>query len=173
MSLIHSRFKRECTSVMLSLHTPCWTTDSGKRLRRRSSISAFSKVLKHCSVAFKSISHWTRPGSVSKSPEGKTQRHPNIVKNEVIFTVCMTCILIRQAYPLTSQKLCMFVLRVTAQGSCDDTDLSPNNRLIWKVYKPARRSPTVRQDQTGPLDINASDTDIVHFNSHVIQQSPR
>lgn len=60
----------------------------------------------------------------------------------------MACILTRQTYPLTSQKLCMFVLRVTAQGSCDDTDLSPYNRLIWKVYKPARRSPTVCSDWT-------------------------
>lgn len=30
----------------------------------------------------------------------------------------------------------MFVLRVTAQGSSDDTDLTPNNGLIRKVYKP-------------------------------------
>lgn len=53
----------------LFLITPCWTTDSGKRFRRSSNISAFSKVLKHCSVAFNSISRCTRPVSVSKSPE--------------------------------------------------------------------------------------------------------
>lgn len=30
----------------------------------------------------------------------------------------------------------MFVLTVTAKGSCDNANLSPNNRLIWKIYKP-------------------------------------
>lgn len=38
--------------------------------------------------------------------------------------------------PLTSKKLCMFILRVAAQGSCDHTNLTPNYGLIWKVYKP-------------------------------------
>lgn len=38
--------------------------------------------------------------------------------------------------PLTSQKLCMFVLTVTAKGSCDNANLSPNDGLIWKIYKP-------------------------------------
>lgn len=63
------------TMQILILHTPCWTTDSGKRFSSNSSISAFSKVLKHCSVAFSSISHCTRPGSVSKSPENEKKKY--------------------------------------------------------------------------------------------------
>ncbi len=70
-SAIYCRIKCQQIMVKLLLCTPCCTTDSGKRFRRRSSISAFSKVLKHCSVAFSSISHCTRPGSVSKSPWGE------------------------------------------------------------------------------------------------------
>lgn len=30
----------------------------------------------------------------------------------------------------------MFVLRVTAQGCCNNTDLPPNSGLIWKINKP-------------------------------------
>lgn len=51
--------------------TPCCTTVSGKRLRSSSNISDRSNVLKHCSVTFSNISHWTRPGRVSNKPANK------------------------------------------------------------------------------------------------------
>lgn len=66
-----------CWNVIMSYSslTPCCTTVSGKRRRSSSSISALSNVLKHCSVAFSSISHWTRPGRVSNNPKKKKERN--------------------------------------------------------------------------------------------------
>lgn len=63
--------------VLLQL-TPCWITDSGKRFRSSSSISAFSRVLKHCSVALSSMSHCTWPGSVSNRPVKTLKKHLHI-----------------------------------------------------------------------------------------------
>lgn len=129
---------------MLFLHTPCWTTDSGKRLRRRSNISAFSKVLKHCSVAFSSISHCTWPGSVSNNPVGDKHIYKITHDWDSFISLWKGSFSAQRVYlqgiqtNLTSQKLCMLVLTVIAQGSCDDADLPPNNGLIWKVDEPKR-----------------------------------
>ena len=50
----------------------------------------------------------------------------------------------------------MLVLTVTAQGSCDDTDFTPNYGLVREVYKPEGHTTKEKSSDTALNDCHAS-----------------